>query len=197
MSSLPLYIAWDNSNIWLCGRNLSSQKEPGHEEGFRIHFRNLIAQLKTNRTIDRIFVAGSIPPENDSLWEYLKQANANLQLKTQERGAGSGGEVAVDDIIQKDMLEYAIDWWNEGKSYTFLLLTGDGAGSEKGEGFIPTLCKVKSLGHSIEVASWSLGLNRKLKQYAEENGNLTLLDNLYDKITFIQNERPVLWATDK
>lgn len=188
MSSLPLYIAWDNSNIWLCGRNLSSQKEPGHEEGFRIHFRNLIAQLKTNRTIDRVFVGGSIPPENDSLWEYLKQANANLQLKTQERGAGSGGEVAVDEIIQKDMLEYAIDWGKE-KPHIFLLLTGDGSGSEKGEGFIPTLRRIKSLGHSIEVASWSLGLNRELKQYAEKNGALILLDDLYERITFIQNGR--------
>ena len=191
MSSLPLYVAWDNSNIWLCGRDLSSQKEPGNEEGFRIHFKKLIEQLKAARTIDRVFVAGSIPPKNDDLWAYLEQANANLQLKTQERGVESGGEVAVDEIIQKDMLEYAVDWGKE-KPHIFLLLTGDGARSEKGEGFIPTLCRVKSLGHSIEVASWSLGLNRKLKQYAEENGNLTLLDNFYDKITFIQNGRSAL-----
>ena len=176
----------------MCGRNLSSQKEPGHEEGFRIHFKKLIEQLKADRSIDRVFVAGSIPPKNDDLWAYLKQANANLQLETQERGVESGGEVAVDDIIQKDMLEYAIDWWDEKKSHTFLLLTGDGAGSQKGKGFIPTLRKVKSLGHSIEVASWSLGLNRELKQYAEKNGVLTLLDDFYKRITFIQDGRSAL-----
>ncbi len=35
---MGLSLFWDNSNIWLVGRGVCHQREPGDESAFRIHF---------------------------------------------------------------------------------------------------------------------------------------------------------------
>jgi hypothetical protein len=73
----------------------------------------------------------------------------------------------------------------------FVLLTGDGAGFNEGKGFIKQLERVLKSGNEIEVASWDLGCNRYLKEFALANGVYRSLESVYDNITFINNVR---WA---
>lgn len=129
--SLNVFI--DNSNIWLVGRKVCSIKEPGNEAGFRIHFSKLFDFVCDNRNVSFAYVGGSVPPNNDDLWKRLQALGATVE--TQERAA-SGGEVAVDEAIQLQMANRALD---VEPPETMVLLTGDGSGYSDGKGFIKQL----------------------------------------------------------
>ena len=178
-------IFWDNSNIWLVGQNVCRRKEPKHEFEFRIHFENLIQFVAGDRTVSYIYAAGSVPPPNDGVWNWLRKLK--VELETQERS--SSGEVAVDEVIQLAMVNRALDICP--KHETFILLTGDGAGYGQGKGFIKQLERVLKLGNKIEVASWDDGCNSRLKDFAKANGVYRPLDTVYNRVTFINNYR---WA---
>ena len=104
---MALHIFWDNSNIWLVGRNVCSQKEPGDEYSFRIHFSRLLDFVRNGRHIDFAYVAGSIPPHSDPLWQRFE--DVGIKVKTQERGEYTGTEIAVDEIIQLEMANRVLD----------------------------------------------------------------------------------------
>lgn len=183
---MSIHIFWDNSNIWLVGRNVCQQKEPGDENSFRIHFSNLFDFVVDNRKVDYAFVGGSIPPDSDPLWQRF--ANLGININKQERGQSSGGEVAVDEIIQLQMANQVLDVNPPG---IMVLLTGDGSGYNNGQGFIKQLERAHQHGWKVEVVSWDLGCNRFLKKFAENNGVYRSLETVYDKVTFINNKR---WA---
>ena len=184
---MSLNVFWDNSNIWLVGKNYCSLKEPGHEREFRVHFKKLLMSVVDGRQMEFAFVGGSLPPNNDVLWSYFD--NLGVKVEVQERGAIGGGEVAVDQAIQYSMLKRLIDADAPG---TILLLTGDGNGHLDGEGFIPALKRAVKMGWNFEVASWDLGCNRHLRQYAEEHGVYRSLEPSYEHITFLAGGRNAL-----
>lgn len=183
---MPLNIFWDNSNIWLVGREICASKEPGNEEGFRIHILKLFEFIRNNRQVSYAFVGGSIPPNSDPLWRRFEDLGAIVE--TQERGAG-GGEVAVDEIIQLQMANRILD---ASSPETMVLLTGDGSGYTDGKGFIKQLERARNHGWDIEVVSWDRGCNRYLKAFAETHGSYRALEPAYNNVTFINNVR---WAT--
>jgi hypothetical protein len=98
---MGISVFWDNSNIWLVGRNVCHAREPGDESAFRIHFAQLLDFALNGRGLDYAFVGGSIPPKSDPLWKRFE--NLGIEVDKQERGQGSGGEIAVDEMIQLAM----------------------------------------------------------------------------------------------
>ena len=183
---MSLNIFWDNSNIWLVGRNFCAATEPGKQDGFRIHFLKLLEFVRNNRSVNYAFVGGSIPPNNDPLWQRFEKLGAIVEK--QERGVG-GGEVAVDEIIQLRMANRILD---VTPPETLVLLTGDGSGYSDGNGFIKQLERSKNHGWNIEVVSWDAGCNRHLKAFARANGTYRSLEPAYYNVSFVNNER---WAT--
>ena len=183
---MSLNIFWDNSNIWLVGRGVCQQREPGDEAAFRIHFGNLLDFIVGNRLVHYAFVGGSVPPNNDPLWQRFD--SLGIRVNKQERGAATGGEVAVDEIIQLEMANRVLD---AGAPETMVLLTGDGAGYADGQGFIKQLERAHKHGWEIEVVSWDGGCNRYLKAFAQAHGTYRALEPAYDTVTFINNKR---WA---
>jgi NYN domain len=185
-SCMSLSVFWDNSNIWLVGRAVCHQREPGDEAAFRIHFANLLDFALQGRALDYAFVGGSVPPSSDPLWNRFK--DLGIDVETQERGQGSGGEVAVDEMIQLSMANRVLDVDAPG---TMVLLTGDGSGYTDGKGFIKALERGHRHGWTIEVVSWDAGCNRYLRHFAQNNGTYRPLEPEYEKVTFINNKR---WA---
>jgi hypothetical protein len=180
---------WDNSNIWLVGRNaVCKKRERADMNHFRIHFANLFNYVLQGRKIDYAYVAGSVPPQTDALWKRFRALN--IKVETQVRGA-TGGEIAVDEAIQLAMANRLLDGLAVAKPEQFILLTGDGAGYTKGKGFITCLERAVKHKFPIEVVSWDAGVNPHLKKFAQANGNYISLEPGYDKITFINNKR---WA---
>ena len=180
---MGISVFWDNSNIWLVGRGVCEQREPGDELDFRIHFAHLLDFVLDGRKADYTFVAGSIPPDNDPLWNRF--ANLNIDVHRQERGEATGSEIAVDEIIQLQMANRILD----AAPDTVVLLTGDGSGYLDGQGFITQLERAHSHGWAVEVVSWDAGCNRHLRAFAEANGQYRALEPMYDRVTFINNKR--------
>jgi len=181
---MSIHIFWDNSNIWLVGRNVCANREPSDEQGFRIHIANLFDFVVDARKVDYAFVGGSLPPYNDPLWQRF--SNLGIIVNKQERGQSSGGEVAVDESIQLQMANQILDTHPPS---TMVLLTGDGSGYNNGVGFVKQLERAHNHGWKIEVISWDLGCNRSLKKFAEDKGIYRSLESAYDKVTFINNKR--------
>ncbi|WP_189065962.1 NYN domain-containing protein [Deinococcus seoulensis] len=182
---MTLHLFWDNSNIWLSGKDVSSMVEPGHELDFRIHFARLLSAVKAQRPLASAVVAGSLPPDNDALWETFDRLG--VRVIKQERGNQTGGEVAVDEVLQLAMANTVLDH----APGTMLLLTGDGSGSTQGQGFLTQLQRARRYGWNIEVASWAASCNRFLKEYAQKEGQFIRLDDHYADVTFIAKGRPV------
>lgn len=180
---MSVSIFWDNSNIWLVGRNVCEHKEKGHEFEFRIHFENLINFVANWRDVSYVYAASSVPPPNDGVWKQL--GKLNVQLEIQPRALNK--EVAVDEVIQLAMLNRASDIYPNHE--TFILLTGDGAGYDQGKGFIKQLERIRKFGNDIEVVSWDLGCNQRLKKFAKENGLYRPLELVYKRVTFINDFR--------
>jgi len=182
---MSLNIFWDNSNIWLVGRSVCEKREPGDEWGFRIHFSYLLDFVVNGRQVREAFVCGSIPPNNDPLWQRF--ASLGIKVNTQERGESSGGEVAVDEIIQLEMANSVLDMPPE----TMVLLTGNGSGYLDGQGFSKQLERAHKHGWKVEVISWDAGCNRHLKAFAQTHGTYRPLEPAYEKVTFVNDKR---WA---
>jgi len=184
---MSLSIFWDNSNIWLVGRRVCAAREPGDENAFRVHFAKLLDFVIDGRPVDYSFVAGSVPPANDALWNRF--AALGIRVQTQERGELSGQEVAVDELIQFRMANRVLEQDSPGR---MVLLTGDGSGYNDGTGFIKQLELVHKHGWEIEVVSWDAGCNRRLRQFALDHGVYRPLEPVYNNVTFVNNKR---WAT--
>lgn len=181
-----MFIFWDNSNIHISGLQVMQEKEPDQlQELFRTNFNNLFDLVRKNRKVDAAYLSGSIPPPNNSLWDYLKNMGIQLQLLT--KSAEGGEQESVDMSLQTMMLRAAID--NIGNPSTIAILTGDGAGKQLGEGFLSDLKRIHKMGWNIEVYSWEKSCNRNLKEFAQTNGSFIALDDYYESITFLKEDR--------
>ncbi|TNJ39919.1 NYN domain-containing protein [Chlorobaculum thiosulfatiphilum] len=183
---MGLNVFWDNSNIWLVGRGVCEQREPGDEADFRIHFAKLFDFAVDNRQVDFAYLGGSIPPNNDNLWNRFN--DLGVAVEKQERGVATGGEVAVDEAIQLAMANRILDCDEPSR---MVLLTGDGNGYDEGKGFIKQLERAVKHGWEVEVISWEHGCNRHLRKFAQEKGIYRPLEPVYENVSFINNKR---WA---
>jgi NYN domain len=178
---------WDNSNIYIVGQAVCDQKEPLNKGGFRIHFPNMLNFARDGREIEYAYVGGSIPPETDSIWSIFRDLGVNVDK--QERGQLTGGEIAVDQSIQLQMANCIID---HDEPQIMVLLTGDGSGYDLGKGFLKQLERAKKKGWEIEVVSWDKGCNKRLMEFAKQNGKYRSLEKVYNRVSFIANGRKVL-----
>ena len=78
------------------------------------------------------------------------------------------------------------------KHSTIALLSGDGAGIYKNEGFFADLKKLHNVGWNIEVYAWDETCHRGMKEFAEQNWNFTNLTDSYYHITFLQGVRAAI-----
>ncbi len=180
-----MFIFWDNSNIHISGLKVMEQVEPDKpRELFRTNFNNLLQLVKKDRKIDKIYLSGSVPPPNNSVWDYLRNMGVSVQLL--DKTADGTEQESVDMSLQTMMFRTAID--NIDSPSTIAVLTGDGASKQLGEGFLSDLKRIKKLGWNIEVYAWEISCNRYLKEYAEQNGLFVPLENYYNSITFLKRD---------
>lgn len=182
-----MFIFWDNSNIHFSGVNYACPKiEPDVDPVlYRTYFRNLFELVRNNRSIDKAYVAGSVPPPSDSLWEHLR--NLDIQLTLLDKTASGKEQDSVDISLQSMMLRSILDY----PPNTMAILTGDGAGALEGKGFLSDLQRAHRIGWSVEVYSWEGTCNRYLRDFAEKNGKFVSLEKYYYSISFIRNGRIV------
>ena len=139
-----------------------------------------------DRPIESAIAVGSVPPELRNVWTRLE--NEGIKVELSERGALHGTEQGVDQKLQANMLRNALDY--NGDPGIAVLLTGDGSGFYDGVGFHADLERMHRKGWRIEVLSWTYSCNRRMKEWAEQNGKFIALDDFYESITFLEPPRP-------
>ena len=192
MAQAPLYVFWDNSNIYIPAQTVAGPKEPfANLKALRIHFENLVTLVRAGRRIAKGIVVGSVPPDLQDVWGRLKEIGMEVELF--ERGEGSGREQGVDQCLQVHMLRTLVD---EPPAIA-VLLTGDGKGYEDGVGFYADLERMYRKGWGIEVYSWSIACKPKLRKWAESAGVYVPLEDYYESITFLEGRRPAKSLTKR
>ena len=182
-----VFIYWDNSNIYISATEIAAEREgPDARYRLRLHFRNLLLLASADRPIESAIAVGSVPPELRNVWTRLE--NEGIKVELSERGALHGTEQGVDQKLQANMLRNALDY--NGDPGIAVLLTGDGSGFYDGVGFHADLERMHRKGWRIEVLSWSYSCNRRMKEWAEQNGKFIALDDFYESITFLEPPRP-------
>lgn len=175
----------DNSNLFIEGKKVAEQH--GEPKGkFRLYFPNLINVLAVGREVKEVVWGGSIPPENDHLWEYLKKINVKPDLLPRST---TGENETVDHLIQLRMYRHAREY--RSNPGTIILLTGDGSGYFKKEGFLYDIEGFVNDGWNVEVASWDHCCNKRMRDFANDRGKYVKLDSYYHKISFISGGRVV------
>ncbi len=187
MMDKKVFIYWDDSNIFVSAQEVAVERE-GEAVRFRvrIHFRNLLELAHAKRAVEHATAVGSIPPELRHVWNRLENEGVTVQLL--ERGAVQGREQGVDQALQTVMLRDGFDY--NGTPGIAVMLTGDGAGFHDGVGFHADLERMRRRGWDVEVLSWRHGCNRRMREWAEENGKFIALDDFYDSVTFLESAAP-------
>ncbi len=182
-----VFVYWDNSNIFISAQQAATELE-GDAVRYRVrlHFRHLMELACAGRDIERAIAVGSIPPELRHVWNRLENEGFTVQLL--ERGAIQGREQGVDQALQTVMLRDTVDY--NGDPGIAVLLTGDGSGFADGVGFHADLERMRNRGWRIEVLSWRHSCNRRMREWAEEQGTFIALDDFYESITFLEPPAP-------
>ena len=182
-----VFVYWDDSNIFISARMVAAEREgEAVRARIRIHFRNLLELARAGREIEHAVAVGSIPPELRHVWNRLENEGVTVHLL--ERGAMQGREQGVDQTLQTAMLRDAFDY--NGDPGIVVMLTGDGAGFHDGVGFHADLERMHRRGWRIEVLSWRHSCNRRMREWAEQNGKFVALDDFYDSVTFLEPPTP-------
>lgn len=184
-----VYIIWDNSNIHYGGlEQVFPFKEPdAAKELYRTHFLNLLNLVVQGRTVGQVFFVGSTPPESDKIWEYLRNT-VGIIPETIPRSAAGGENNTTDYLLQNHLLRLGY----EPDAGTIALLSGDGAGIYKNQGFFADLKKLHSRNWNIEIYAWAETCHKGMREYAEKHWSFTNLSDNYFHITFLQGIRPVI-----
>ncbi len=178
-----VFVYWDNSNIFISAQQVATEREGDSARSrVRLHFRHLLELARAGREIEHAIAVGSIPPELLHVWNRLE--NEGVTVRLFERGALQGREQGVDQALQTAMLRDAFDY--NGDPGIAVLLTGDGSGFADGVGFHADLQRMRSRGWRVEVLSWRHSCNRRMREWAEEEGAFIALDDFYDSITFLE-----------
>lgn len=180
-----LHIFWDGNNILGGGEQAAKdQGEPGYPR-LRIYFQNLLDIVRNGRHPVEAWMSGNVPPPEDEVWSYAASLGINLSLS---RRTADGREGLLDQVLREKMLATEFDYPEKG---TIALLTGDGAGVERNEGFFANLKRLRARGWDIELFSWDLQAHRKMREWARSEGKYISLDRFYQYVTFVNPEPTV------
>ena len=182
-----VFVYWDNSDVFVGAQQVAAERE-GDSARYRVrlHFRRLLELARAEREIEHAIAVGSIPPELRHVWNRLENEGVTVHLL--ERGALQGREQGVDQMLQTAMLRDAFDY--NGDPGIAVVLTGDGSGFADGVGFHADMQRMRNRGWRIEVLSWRHSCNRRMREWAEDEGVFIALDDFYESITFLEPPAP-------
>lgn len=189
MNRDKVFIYWDNSNIFYEAQRFAEDRDegPGARWRVRINFDNMLRLAHADRVVEKAVAVGSVPPEMEQLWNRME--NKGIEVRLFDRGSVNRGEQEMPDrILQLQMLEDGFD--HNGDPGIVVLLTGDGAGYYKGAGFHRTIERLHGRGWKVEILSWRHACNRRMREWAENEGVFIALDDYYEAITFMAPSAP-------
>lgn len=192
---MTVNIVWDNSNIWLSGKDTCAILEPAViEHAFRIHFENLYNLVLNGRSPGHRYFGGSVPPEAEALWRFVVNLGCETNLL---RRVAAGGEQAVDEILHLKIADLLLD---VDPPETLALLSGNGHTSEFQSSFPAHVQRALDRGWEVEIYSWECSMAHKVyDSIIRKNPKATYvqLDDYYRNVTFIQPGEYYYYIKDK
>lgn len=187
---LPLYIFWDNSNLFISAQSVCMNKEyMENRKQLRLYFPNILLLAHANRPVTKVVAIGSAYKDQDIEWrnkmEDMRQ-EMPVNFIIQERGDTTNTEQGVDQTLQLNMYRTLC---REAFPGIAVLLTGDGRGDFEDEGFLKTLQDMHAKGWGVEVLAWNSTCSRNLKHWAWENGVFVAMEKYYYSLTFMEGGR--------
>jgi len=184
---MKVHVIWDNSNIWLGGKDTCEGKEPSVIlHSFRIHFDNLYHLVLNNRIAGERYFGGSVPPECEPLWDFVKNLGCQTNLLHRIE---KGGEQAVDEVLHLKMANLLLDI---NPPEILAVLSGNGHTSDYGTSFPEQIKRALQRNWQIEIYSWECSMSHKiydsiLNQYPTK-AKYIKLDDYYYSLTFIKEK---------
>lgn len=154
---MSYFVFVDNSNVWIEGKFVSAVKKgwansifQAHQIGaedtaWRIDFGKLLQFVTDNHVADvkRAVLFGSKPPQNDSLWDAMR--NAQFEVSALDRNVANK-EKAIDTGIVQEIAKSLYKDATEGD--IFILVLGD-------KDFVPSVSAIRQENLIAKVAFWN------------------------------------------
>ncbi len=180
---MTLYVYVDNSNIWIEGQRIQAVRT-----GVAPDLRTAISRKITapwtydfgrlydllcppGEYVGRSILFGSRPPDNDSVWQRVR--DADFEVETFDRSTFTNKEKQVDIALSTRMMEDSFTFMKAANGDTAVLAAGDGD-------FLPTIRSLQARGLGVRVVSWSHAVNHQLRDTADE---FVELDPYFDYLT--------------
>ncbi|KAJ3335425.1 hypothetical protein HDU93_005520 [Gonapodya sp. JEL0774] len=164
--AVPIYIFIDNSNLFIEGkyavgehllvgyRNNTRSNDP---TSLKLQFKNLridhgmlIDTIAGTRQVQKVFVVGSRPPANDTLWEKIRTSREEglIHVEVFDRNV-AGKEKRVDTYLTTQMvaLGYQAKYDNNFPHCIFAVVAGDAD-------YVPPITQVKNISSSFKWETW-------------------------------------------
>jgi hypothetical protein len=175
----------DNSNVYGVAQRVAESRDVWeHWTSIRIHYKSLFELIEGQDVVTKC-LAGSVPPDNDVLWQTARGLGYTTDLLHRvEADDGRLIEQGVDEILHLKIANAILDY---KPPQTLVIVSGDGRVSQCGTSFPAQAERALKWKWDVEVWSWSDGLtkqyNRLCPLYA---GRVTVntLDPYYRSITF-------------
>ena len=186
--TVECYVFIDDSNLWIEGQKAQGRKlkdtdiDPRYRTDLGRFLNMVLHKDKKERSINKAYLYGSIPPPNDTLWNAARKKN--FEVKTFQRSI-SGKEKKVDVAMATDITDVAIEkkYSDSERETVFIVVTGDKDLITPIE-----LAMKKSELISVELWAWDFSMAREFRQLANKEERLTVrkLDDV--ELTFSYKE---------
>lgn len=184
---MKAHIFIDNSNIFYGAQRAAKIREAHIPRvAVRVYMRHLALLVERGHRVATRELAGAVPPGNDELWQYARDAGYNTDLLRKiERDDGSLGEQGVDEMLHLKIANSILD---HEPPQTLVLVTGDGKLSEFKTSFPLQAERALKRGWHVKVWSWTEQLSRQFRDLSMRYPQLLeikTLDTHYPRITFV------------
>lgn len=181
------HIFVDNSNIFGGAQRAAAELEPeAIWLAVRLYYDHFFQLLEHQLSPITRVLAGSVPPGNDELWKYARQAGYDTDLlKKVEKNDGSLTEQGVDEVLHLKIANVLLDF---DAPQTLVLATGDAHDSDYNTSFRQQVHRALKRGWTVHVWSWKDQLSgRFARLFGHGTGRLFIheLDPWYKSITFV------------
>ncbi len=170
MNGLHLFI--DNSNIFIEAQRVAREKYFYDDElvvRVRINYAALLDKVRNRRKLMETVLVGSRPPQNDLLWDKLKELG--IEPRIFDRNIFSGKEKGVDAELTNSIRDTLED---NKESGTIALIAGD-------RDYVPTLLRCLKKEWRVEIYFWGQASSELKKM---EGIFFYNLDDFFPEITF-------------
>jgi len=175
----------DNSNIFgVAQRVAEGRAEWEHWRSIRLYYKNLFKLVEEDDVTTRE-LAGSVPPDNEPLWQNARDLGYRTDLLIRVEGDdGRLVEQGVDELLHLKIANAILD---HKPPHTLVIVSGDGRASKYDTSFPGQAERALKWGWNVEVWSWHEGLTKQYDRLSKTYAGrvkIKTLDPYYRSITF-------------